>query len=887
MIHNCFQKCTLVLLLLLPMAMIKLSAQQLVDERFQHTPLQEVFELFTNKYGLLLSYDPNILAEQTVNLQVREDNVLQAFYQVLDASSLDYLTLDKQRILIRPAAEVPKPLSYWSISGTVTDQETGIPLPYATVYCARYGWGASTDGEGRFQLSIPDTIQQTLQIEGRYLGYESTIHRLKPGPGRRIDFQLPSSLQEISMVIVTDEVSPLGINNDEQALIVRPDESLPELGASPDVMRNLQMLPGVSASNEQSSALQVRGGQSTDNLMLWDGMLLYNVDHLFGTFSSLNGNLVESVQLYKNTFPIEYAGRSASVLKIHSYDLEDQASTHLNLGNLSVDGATRIKISKDLEVQLGARASLNRLANTTLFNQLSQRVEADGNTIGALLEESNQVQIQPAFSFYDFNAKLAWQATDRAYFDVNTFRSADQYNYDYSLLFNTRLQNRIGENSIQFLEETNWQNEAYSARWLQSWNAEWKSELSLGYSSYQIDENSETILRRERPDGNFSSSIRSNKRSNEVGGYHLNWTHTYQRSTTSELTFGTRFTDEQVQLQISNDSVRLLQNDAEATQIGFYAAQNWQWEKWRLQFGLHATHYTATRKTYASPRLLLGYRADEHWYLKGSLNLYHQYLRRYYSENRFGRSFEVWTLANDNFWPVAQTQQAMLGFTFRKDRFSLDIEGFYKYIDGVLEYTTLFNNFADTETGGVASGENTFRISQGTGQVVGLDLLVRQEWDQFQTYLAYTLSRSTRQFSDLFQGLTYASQDDRPHQIQWVNTLQSGKWSFSGVYVMASGRPYLDLSSNNVAADRRERLPENLRRIPNYHRVDLSARYEIPINKTKVHASLSVLNLLDHDNTLYEQQIYSIPTQNNRNFLLGNELQLMNRTWSISLGVHF
>ncbi len=887
MIHNHCHKCTVVLLFLSLITFCRLSAQQLVDERFQQTPLSEVFEIFTDKYGLLLSYDPNILAEQTVNLQVKDDNVLQALYQVLDASSLDYLTLDQRRILIRPAPLVPKPVSYWIISGRITDSETGAPLPYATVYCARYGWGASTNDDGTFQLRIPDTIQHSIQIEGRYLGYESEAQYLKPGPGRSINFDLQSSLQEINMVIVTDELPPLGIANDEQAVIIRPDEQLPALGSSPDVIRNLQMLPGISASNDQSSALQVRGGQASDNLMLWDGMILYNVDHLFGTFGALNANLVESVKLYKNTFPIEYAGRSASVLKIQSYDMDDEHTTHLNLGNLSADGATRLKLGTDWEIQLGGRASLNRLANSTLFDQLSQRVEADGANLGQFLEESNQVQIQPAFSFYDFNAKLAWQASERTYFDLNTFRSSDQYDYDYALLFNTRLQNRVGENSIRFTEETDWWNETYSARWLQEWNPDWISELSLGYSSYQIDESSETILRRERPDGNFSNSIRSNTRSNLVEGFHLNWTHIYQLSPSSELTFGTRFTDEQVQLQISNDSVRLLQNDTEANQIGFYAAQNWQWEQWRLQFGLHATHYTATRNTYASPRLLLGYRADDNWYLKGSLNLYHQYLRRYYSENRFGRTFEVWTLANDNFWPVAQTQQAMLGFTYRKDRFSIDLEGFYKYTDGVLEYTTLVNNFIDTETGGVASGESTFRISQGTGQVVGIDLLLRQEWESFQTYLAYTLSRSTRQFSDLFQGLSYASQDDRPHQIQWVNTLQAGNWSFSGVYIMASGRPYLDLSSNNLASDRRERLPEDLRRIPNYHRIDLSARYEIPLEKAKVHASLSILNLFDHDNTLYEQQIYSIPNQNNRTLLLGNELQLLNRTWSISLGVEF
>lgn len=887
MIRTHCQKCTLVLLFFLLTGLGKLSAQQLVDEHFQQTPLSEVFDLFTDKYGLLLSYDPDILTEQTVSLDLNAENILQAFYRVLDASALDYLTLDQRRILIRPAPVVPKPLTYWQINGRVTDSESGTPLPFATVYCARYGWGGTTDEHGFFQIRIPDTIQHSLQLEGRYLGYESEYRYLKPGPDRRINFKLKASLQEISMVIVTDEVPPLGIMNDEQALIIRPDDRLSSLGPSSDVIRNLQLLPGISASNDQSAALQVRGSQASDNLMLWDGMLLYNVDHLFGAFGAVNAQLVESIKLYKNTFPIEYAGRSASVLKIQSYDLEEEGRTHLNLGNLSAEGATRLKLRKNLELQIGGRASLNRLANTSLFNQLSQRVEEDGANLGQVLEQSNQVQIQPAFSFYDFNAKIAWQASARSYFDLNTFRSTDQYDYDYALLFNTRLQNRIGENSIRFTEESRWQNEAYSARWQQLWNDDWNSELSVGYSSYHINEDSETSLRRERPDGDFSAVFRTNQRSNEVTGYHVNWTHTYRRSAISELTFGTRYTDEQVLLQISNDSVRLLLNDAKATQVGFYVAQNWQWKQWRLQFGMHATHYTATRKTYASPRLLWGYRPNDRWYLKGSLNLYHQYLRRYYSENRFGRSFEIWTLANDRFWPVAKTQQAMLGFTFRKNRFSLDLEGFYKYTDGVLEYTTLVNNFADTETGGVASGESTFRISQGTGQVIGLDLLVRQEWDKFQTHLAYTLSRSTRQFSDLFQGLSYSSQDDRPHQLQWVNTWQAGHWSFSGVYVLASGRPFLDLSSNDVAADRRERLPEDLRRIRNYHRVDLSARYEVPVGQTKVHASLSVLNLFNHDNTLYEQQIYSIPNQNNRTLLLGNELQLLNRTWSLALGLEF
>ena len=888
MIQNCRKKCTYVSLIVLLFGLNHLAAQQTVDEHFEAVPLAEVFHRFTNDYGLLLSYDPKILEGRSVDLHLKQEPLLQAFYQVLAAANLEHLTLDQQRILIRPAPIAPPPpLSYWQIRGTVRDQDTGEGLPFATVYCAQYGWGASTDEKGQFQVRIPDTINHTIVFEGRYLGYETMRQSFRPRPGRRVNFSLPLSTQEISMVIVTDEIPPIGIANAEQALVIRPEDALPGLGGSNDPIRNLQLMPGISASNDQSTALQVRGGQASENLLLWDGMLLYNVDHLFGIFSSVNSSLVESMYLYKNTFPIPYAGRSASVLEINSYEADEKAHTYLNLGNLMAEGATRLPLGKGLNLQIGARSSLNRLVNTDLFDQLNQQVNIGVANLEELLDDSRQVQIQPAFRFSDINGKLSWQASERTYFDLNLYRSSDHYDYDYTLDFRTRLANRAAENSIRFTEFSDWQNRAYSTRWRQQWSDKWQSELTLGYSSFELLEGSEVALRRERPDGNFNNNLRENRRDNQIEGYHLNWKHTIQNSLESELTFGVRLQDEEVGLRLTNDGLSLLQNNSQARQLGLYGAQAWQWQKWRLQLGLHVTHYNGTNQLYASPRLLLGLQADKHWYWKASLNIYHQYLRRYYTENRFGRSFQVWTLANNNFWPVAQTQQAMLGFTYRKNRFSLDVEGYYRYTTGVLEYTALVNDFEETETGGVAGGQNTFRISQGTGQVVGVDILIRQEWEHFQTYLSYTLSRSTREFTDLFRGQSYASQDDRPHQLQWTNTWRTGNWSFSGIYVLASGRPYLDLTNNALPVDRRDRVPDDLRRIPDYHRVDLSARYEIPVGNTQVHASLAVFNLLNRENTLYEQQIYSIPGQNNRTFLLGNELQLLQRTWSISLGVQF
>ena len=255
MIHNCCKKRALLPLFLLLLGLNDLAAQQTVTKAFTGTPLAEVFELFTEEYGLLLSYDPQILDGRAIDLQLEQEPLLQAFYQVLAAAHLDYLTLDRQRILIRPAPPPPPPpLSYWQIRGQVRDQLTGEGLPLATVYCAQYGWGASTDERGYYQLSIPDTIKHSLAVEGRYLGYETVRQRFRPGPDRRVNFTLTASTQEISMIIVTDEVPTVGLANREQAVVMRPDDALPALGGSSDLMRNLQLMPGINSANDQSAA---------------------------------------------------------------------------------------------------------------------------------------------------------------------------------------------------------------------------------------------------------------------------------------------------------------------------------------------------------------------------------------------------------------------------------------------------------------------------------------------------------------------------------------------------------------------------------------------------------------------------------------------------------
>ncbi|WP_367390926.1 carboxypeptidase-like regulatory domain-containing protein [Lewinella sp. LCG006] len=867
---------------------LPLLAQQRVTENFSATPLEEVFQVFGDKYGLLLAFDPAIVRGKSVSIHLQEEEVVRSFYQILAQSGLEYLTISEGQILIRPkvVSELAPALTYYQLNGHIKDETTGEPLAYATVFSPQLNKGTVTDEAGNFRFSCPDTIKGDLWLEARYLGYKP--QQLKVGKATQAVFTLAALPQSIgAVIIVTDEAATLGLAPGEQAMVIRPNDKLPSLGGATDVLRNLQLLPGVAAFNDGSAALQVRGGNAEENLLLWDGMLLYGVDHFFGAFSAVNGALVSSVKLYKNTYPISYGGRTSSVVVMDSYPMTTaHHATQIELSSLLANASTRLKLTNNMELQIGGRSSLNNLAKNDLFGVLNQEVDLGNGNLLDLIEESRQIQVQPAYRFYDANVKWAWQASEKTYFDFNAYRSEDHYDYDYDLAFRTRNQGRLITNTTRFRENSDWANAAYSFRWQQVWSESWRSELTLGYSSFSIAEITSTELIREQLNGDFLFLINENTRNNDLEGWRFNWSHDYQLDDQQKIAFGLQGSQEAVSLQIAaNNTATLLANDGREDQLGLFASYQWEKTKWLLEAGLHATYYSATAAVYPSPRFQFGYQANDAWRLKGAVNHYYQFLRRYYHENRYGRNFEIWTLADGEQFPVGNSTQGMLGFTFRKGDFLLDAEAYYKHSNGVLEHTTVLNEFSGP--GGVANGNAFYQVSQGTGKVVGLDLLISQRWSHYSTWLAYTLSRSRRTFNELFRGASYAAQDDRPHQLQWVNEYEYQRWSLSGVYIFASGRPYLDLAVSDLANDRRERNVSSLRRIPAYHRVDVSARYTYPMEKGEVYGSLGVFNLLDRANTLYRQRIYSLPEENNRNVLLGNELQLLGRTVSVAVGVKF
>jgi ferric enterobactin receptor len=862
-----------------------LSAQSaLVTEAFERTPLRDVFERFEQKYGLRLAYDDEIVRGKNVSLQLREETAVSALFQVLEAAALDYLTVGENKILIRPrSAAPPASTGRFRLSGQIRDAETGAPLPFASVQWAGHAIGSCADENGRFELRLPDTLN-AVYLRARHIGYHSQSFQVEAAVAADLTLALQPSAVEVPEVLVLERFPRLSTDDKLQSTRIRPSAQLPGLGGQTDPLRQLQWLPGVAAHNDFNAGLQVRGGRPEENLMVWDGLILYELDHFFGIFSAVDGALVEDIQLYRNSFPAEYGGRTSSIVEIHApAAAPEQAEGQVSLSNLTGSAQVDVPIGESMSLLAGGRFTHSNLGDSPLFGAFQQQLEEPDFAMDLPLRD-RLVRIRPDFRFYDGFLKYRWQLGDATRLEVNAFRSFDAYDYQYSYPFRQLIDGRVVINENAAAERAEWQNEAAGFRLYHSWNEAWDSRLELCYSGYEESEYTQTRLSRRRPNEDAGVFETDNLRDNELRGLHAKWVNDWSPDSSQTYQLGYRFSQEATGLQLLNDEEVLLDRQLRARQHALFAAGTYTTDVLHWSWALHATYYDGSKSVHLSPRLRATLPLGPRSSLRFSLSRYHQFLRRYYYENRFGRSVAVWTMADERLIPVAHANQATLGSSFARGAFKLGLDLFYKHTEGHLQQAPLLGGLGSS--GDPRPQSQEFRIFRGDGYAYGMELLLQQEGQHFSNWLSYTLSRSLQRYPLAFQNELFPAQDDRPHQLQWNGLYQRGAWSFSGTYAFASGAPFFDFSRASFVRDRREADPGLYQRINDYHRLDLSLAYQLELERMELKLGISVYNVFDRSNTLYRQQLFGLdPTPEigiRRTAVLGNELQLLGRTLSVS-----
>ena len=865
-----------------------------ITKSFNETSLDQVFIWLENEYGIQVAFDEKAAQSIYINEDFENIALNNFFEQLLYRTELDFQQIQSHKYLVGPKHFFGSTDTI-SISGLVIDRTTQKPLSYASVFLTKNKTGTHSDENGQFTVNT-NHLDDELVIS--YVGYEPQQIKLETVQSN-LTVQLQQEISEFEAVTILEQSPALKMSQTDNKMQFDLEKisGLPVAVISDDIYRNIQLMPGISATDDLSAGIKVRGGSADENLILLDHMKLFNVNHFYGVFSGIHPDIVEKINIYKNNFPIEYSGYTSSVIEMKTHEkTQNTFSGALKVDLLTARLMIDVPIIKGMQITLAGRTTHQDIANAKIFDILqSNKTQLDEltNQDALDLDRPGLIEVTPSFTFNDVFAKWKWQLNPKNTFDFTFFRGYDKYNYNLERQFSfNNFRNFRVQNTETNQETSQWENEAWAFSYERKWTEKLSSNFIFNRSAYQLDNEQYFSLEqgiRLRNDTIRSTNLLQN---NTIKSTRINWKNEWQNLSFGQLIFGYNYSDNNINLELTSDEDQLLNNSDIAQEHTIYGKQAIQfWDKLDLDIGLSATQYGKTNQFYYSPRLAVNFKLNDQLYFKSSWARYYQFLRQIYHEDPFGENQTFWILANGDQIPPINSRNLMLGAHLNLNSWVFDLEFYQKQSDGVVEYALLNPGARINPLNG--TNNRIFTLFNGRGRSQGVDLLIQKSIENYTGWFTYTLSENTHTFGSINGGAPYPSQEDRRHQLKWVNQYEIGPWTFSGNYIFASGRPYVDIARvSRGSVDRRSpNFATNITRLRDYHRLDIGAEYQFNLFNQSSTIGFSILNLLNHNNVKYRQYAFTLEPsleQNNRqNTVIGTELQLLDRIFNFSFGMKF
>lgn len=847
-----------------------------VTDRYYMEPVVNVLAGICKENGLRYWVE----SDQAIYLiKIPEDlQRLKARYAAQDSSiiytsyavkSTKQVAVFKEELKLAPTKPAIKSMDPFPISGRVIDQSTGESLPYAIVRLNGTKISTSTNSDGYFTLlNIPsDTCSLTIN----YIGYQTDTYQLNADNIKKeIVIGLFTAIRSLKEIVISGKKAESLMSTDKHrvsVLQISPTklDELPNIGER-DILRSFQLMPGISGSNESSSGAYVRGGTPDQNLVLFDGFTVYQVDHLYGFFSAFNSNSVKDVTMYKGGFSAKFGGRLSSVTDIVG---KEGNSKETNIGgDLSLLSAN-VYAEKPINEKSSVLLAYRRSYEGPLYNKIFEKFNATTTTTqpgpgggGGMGPRPGgggfaQSVSTPASAFYDFNAKYTYAPDQKNRFSWSVYQGNDNLDNSKTITLPSFISNGGGD--ITNTDKTTYGNLGASLKWSRRWNPNIYANTLLSFSTYHSDRDNSTKLTIADSLGNEQEINNGTFEKNRLNDFSLKSDWEWQLKDKVKLIFGTFASRQNVSYAYSqNDTSKLIDQHTKAVLGGAYAELELSpGSNLQIKPGIRSTYYDETGKFYIEPRLSATYTLTDRLTLKGSTGKFYQFTNRVIREDILSGSRDFWVLANGEAIPVSSANHYIFGFSYEAAQFLFDVEGYYKTLSNLSEYSQ--RQVGNRRTG-VTLEEHFYN---GSGYTKGIEFLIQKTKGKYTGWLSYTLANATNNF-DAYGGEFAASQDTR-HELKLVNMYHYRKWTFAATWIFATGKPYTapltSYSIDNYSGNRSTFLTisdKNSLRLPSYHRLDISALYDlIKVDSRKVGSiGFSIFNAYNRGNIWYKQ--YSI-----------------------------
>ena len=749
-----------------------------------------------------------------------------------------------------------------TVSGTITDARTGETLIGATVVDTRSGKGAVTNVYGHYSLTLK---RGAVSLKISFVGYEPQTHDLTLDKNRELNVKLSPSVM-LQEVTITAE-RPGDTRSSQMSAVQMTMEkikSVPVMFGEADLIKALQLMPGVQSGSEGSSGMYVRGGGPDENLFLLDGVPLYNVTHLGGFFSTFNTDAVKNVTLYKGSFPARFGGRLSAVLDVTQNNGNDQ-ELH---GNLSVG---LISAKCNLEGPI--------VKERTTFSLSFRRTYAELFIIPAVMAINDMDSDEPApdvaqnakfdagYYFYDFNAKVTHKFSDKSRLYASLYMGDDKIHGSIRTV--TSLDENV---NLRFANR--WGNLVGSLRWNYALTPKLFLNVSGAYTRYHNnivgsveklasanDQNASTIT------GDYDSGIQEAALRADFD-YSPNPDHTAK--------FGVAFTRHWFSPEVASAAIdyydTLLMRDTlhatmdiasgtiVANELTAFVEDDWAVaEAVKLNYGLHFSAFKVGNSLYPSfqPRISGRVMITPDLSFKLGYARMTQYVHLL-STTSVTLPTDLWVPVTDKVKPMQSHQVAGGIFYSLSGIADFSMEAYYKKMDNLIEYkdgATFFGSYENWEN----------LVYQGRGWSYGLELLVQREVGKLTGWIGYTWSRTMRQFDrknqELNGGNPFPAKYDRRHDLSIVLSYKlNDKIDFNATWVYSTGNAAsLATQSYPVAGEDPDDYERNSRgvnviegrnnyRMPDYHRLDLGVNFHRTFRRARRTINVSVYNVYNRQN---------------------------------------
>lgn len=821
----------------------RVDETRMVTLNMQKVSVREILDEIQKQTGVTFSYESSLLSGlQKTTFRADDEALTDCLTRLFANLPVVYKMTGNVVVLKRKPKQV-------TVSGFVRDKRSAESLIGASVYEAHSRVGTASNNFGFFSLTLPPG---NITIRSSYIGYTSHQHILN-GLERdtvlTIELEPSASLQE---VVIT------GQSNDKQSVLStqmgaleinqQTIRSTPVMFGEADIIKTLQLTPGVSAGTEGTAGMYVRGGNVDENLFLIDGNPVYQINHIGGIFSAFNPEAISGMDFFKSGFPSRYGGRLSSVVDVHTKEgnmkeYHGSASIGLISGNLNFEGP----IIKD-------RTSFNIGLRRTWLDVLSAPAVAIANKI----TKKDGTRLRARYAFHDLNLKVNHIFNDRSRMYLSLYNGNDVLKGG-----STDFPDQDSDNNYNYDSDVSlrWGNIMATAGWTYVFNNRLFGKVSGVFTRYHSRlRNTEHDVVGNEGDEDYSDSFRENETNTGITDFGLRTSFDYLPASAHHIRFGGDYLVHRFHPEY-NRSVAYEKNEETSVEIGQEFANDLLWgheagvyaeDDWtlssavRLNAGLRFSLFNVQGKTYTGlePRVSLRWLLDDNLSFKASYSRMNQYVHLI-SNSFISLPTDAWMPVTRKLKPLI-SDQVSAGFYYNLNKeYNFSVEGYYKTLDNLLEYrdghtfTPSFVNWED-------------KLTAGEGRSYGAEFMVRKETGRTTGWVGYGLSWSDRQFDELNQGARYPARFDNRHKLNIVvmhkispKVELSAAWSYaSGNHVTLSLENYYEngtgspTNNDNRYMGASESIDyyegRNNYQLPAYHRLDLGIKIYRPKKKGRM-----------------------------------------------------